>query len=276
MAKSLWNLSSEVAKYALARPPHPKEIVKHAVNFLDEEYRGPKYQALDVGCGSGISTRNLFGEFQNVLGLDASSEMINQARKGNNCGSLRFLESSAETLPVNSGSVQLILSGRAIHYFNTEAFYAEVDRVLVKYGVLCYYSTHFPTISSSNFKYGEKINKIFWTYLIDRLDGHWPVNKFSGHVISWRRRDFYMNTLAPPYPDHTRTIENITQQRGTSVIALSKELETYSPMVNLREKMGDKEADSLLARFLLECEKAGEEEGEIVFCLFVWLPDHKL
>jgi len=31
-----------------------------------------------------------------------------------------------------------------------------------------------------------------------------------------------MNTLAPPYPDHTRTIENITQQRGTSVIGISR------------------------------------------------------
>jgi ubiquinone/menaquinone biosynthesis C-methylase UbiE len=259
-SKSIWNLTADAVKYAQARPSHPKEIVRKAVDFLKEQYKGPLYQAVDVGCGSGLSTINLFGEFQSIVGVDPSQAMIEQARLMTQHGSVKFDVASAEKLPLNADSVQLVIAGRAIHYFDTASFYKEVDRVLVTGGVLCYYSVHFPTISSVNPAYGERINKIFWSYLTDRLAGHWPVNRFSGHVIDWRRRDYYFNTLVAPYPAHTRGEENIVAQRSISIQDLGRELETYSAFVNIRENKGDHVAEELLKDFRKECEEAGQEE----------------
>ena len=44
---------------------------------------------------------------------------------------MTFTRGEAECLPVAAASVQLVVVGRAIHYFDTRAFFREVDRVLV-------------------------------------------------------------------------------------------------------------------------------------------------
>ena len=91
--------------------------------------------AVDVGCGTGMSTRNLFGKFDNVLGVDLSEAMISEAQQ---CykqyqPNVAFKVAKAEAIPVPDNSTQLILVGRAIHYFDQKTFFKEVDRVLVSY-----------------------------------------------------------------------------------------------------------------------------------------------
>ena len=125
--------------------------------------------------------------------------------------------------------------GRAIHYFDIAAFYAEVDRVLVRNGVLCYYSVDFPAVSSpNNIKFGERIHDLFWKQLKSpRLSGYWPVNPSNKQIVDWDRRNFYLNVLTAPYLS-TRTDETVAGQRETSVEQLAAELSTYSAIVTLR------------------------------------------
>ena len=42
-----------------------------------------------------------------------------------------FKVAKAEAIPVESSSTQLVLVGRAIHYFDQKTFFEEVDRILV-------------------------------------------------------------------------------------------------------------------------------------------------
>ena len=88
--------------------------------------------AVDVGCGTGMSTRNLFGKFGSVLGVDLSEAMVEEAR---NCWkdhkNAEFQVAKAEQIPVENNSAQVILVGRAIHYFDQKTFFQEVDRILV-------------------------------------------------------------------------------------------------------------------------------------------------
>ena len=88
--------------------------------------------AVDVGCGTGMSTRNLFGKFSSVLGVDLSEAMVLEAR---NCwkdhNNVQFKVAKAEEIPVENNSAQVILVGRAIHYFDQKTFFQEVDRILV-------------------------------------------------------------------------------------------------------------------------------------------------
>jgi len=262
MSSSIWKLSAEAAKYAQARPSHPKEIVTIAKKFLREEYAGPAHQAVDVGCGTGLSTQNLYGEFEHNFGVDSSQAMIDQANMRNLPGSLVFETSSAENLPVGSESTQLILSGRAIHYFDIPKFFKEVDRVLIKKGVLCYYSVDFPAVSSAvNAKFGARIHDLFWSHLKSpQLSGHWPINPSNQQVVNWDRRNFYFNAMRPPY-EYSRTDETVSGQRETSIEQLAAELSTYSAIVNLREKDGDKAADDLLNEFTAAGHAIASEEG---------------
>ena len=48
-------------------------------------------------------------------------------------GIIAFKVAKAEAIPVPDNSTQLILVGRAIHYFDQKTFFKEVDRVLVSY-----------------------------------------------------------------------------------------------------------------------------------------------
>ena len=88
---------------------------------------------MDVGCGTGMSTRNLFGKFDKVLGVDLSEAMIEEAK---NCwkdySQVEFSVARAEEIPVEDKSAQVILVGRAIHYFDQATFFQEVDRILVR------------------------------------------------------------------------------------------------------------------------------------------------
>ena len=78
-----------------------------------------------------MSTRNLFGKFDNVLGVDLSKAMIEEAKECWKKENVQFKVSGAEKLPVKDSSVQLISVGRAIHYFDPKSFFKEVDRILV-------------------------------------------------------------------------------------------------------------------------------------------------
>jgi len=253
---SVWSSSGEAARYSSARPEHPLALVETAVGFLKEKYPGPLHSALDVGCGTGISTRNLCGHFEHVLGTDISEAMVCQANEDSKMrpagGGLKFLVAPAERIPLDRCSCQLILVGRAIHYFDQANFFKEVDRVLVPGGLLAYYSVHFPNILvPGDEDKSKKVDEIFWEYMNgEALDKFWPVNAYDGCQIgSTNRRDYYVNKIKSPY-NEKRLDESISYDRDVTLDTLVQELSSYSALVSLREAMGDREADRLLQEFL--------------------------
>merc|ERR1719228_3131735 len=144
-----------------------------------------------------MSTRNLFGKFENILGVDLSEAMVEQAKKDFATDPVEFKVSGAESLPVGDTSVQIVLVGRAIHYFDQKTFFQEVDRILVPGGVVAYYSVHFPTVSVENsVEKSKQVNDIFWEYMDTHLDKYWTRNAFDGETIGARnRRDYYVNII---------------------------------------------------------------------------------
>ena len=264
MQKSIWSATSEVVKYTAIRPEHPPAIVESVLRFLRLKYSGPLAQAVDVGCGSGMSTRNLFGRFERILGVDLSQAMIDQARQSfKTTPEAVFEVSRAESLAVAPESAQLVLVGRAIHYFDQEAFFREVDRILVPGGVVAYYSVHFPTISiPGKEEEGKQVNNIFWDYLDNRLESYWPVNAFDGVKIGSRnRRDYYVEGIKAPY-DETEVDESISYNREVSLAELARELDTYGGAVNHREAMGDKAADDMMKEFIERAKKVLNTESD--------------
>ena len=206
--------------------------------------------AVDVGCGTGMSTRNLFGKFDNILGVDLSAAMIEQAKKNFANDPVEFKVSPAESLPVEDGSVQTVLVGRAIHYFDQKTFFQEVNRILVPGGVLAYYSVHFPTVFvHHDEEKSKKVNDIFWEYMDTHLDKYWTRNAFDGQQIGSRRRDYYVNVIKHPFAE-TEVDETVTYDREVTLADLAKELDTYSGAVKHREDKGDKAADDMIKEFI--------------------------
>ena len=120
--------------YARYRPHlHPK-VVQQIGEFLRLDEKLP--HAVDVGCGTGLSTTPLADLADRVTGIDASPAMI-QATHGT--PRVNYLVSPAETLPLGSRSVQLVTVAGAIRWIDQGKFLPEVKRVLANPGWLVVY-----------------------------------------------------------------------------------------------------------------------------------------
>ncbi|TWW80532.1 hypothetical protein D4764_01G0003470 [Takifugu flavidus] len=100
----------------------------------DEQQRSQgqaeKSKPVDLGCGTGQTTRLLAPHFQEVVGIDVSETQLEQARAVLSCPNITYRKGTAEDLPFPDGSVDLITASSAAHYFDESKFMAEANRVL--------------------------------------------------------------------------------------------------------------------------------------------------
>ena len=104
-----FNYKSAAERYTRGRLYFHPLIVGRTKRFLS--ITEPLSSALDVGCGTGLSTIALKEIARSVIGVDASAEMVALAPKDNG---VRFLVASAENLlsarcpACGSGSLRII------------------------------------------------------------------------------------------------------------------------------------------------------------------------
>jgi ubiquinone/menaquinone biosynthesis C-methylase UbiE len=105
----------------------------------------PVPRALDVGCGTGLSTLALKGLACQVLGVDPVAAMIACARPD---PAITYVVGSAEQLPVEDATIDLVTVASALHWLATDRFFAEARRVLRPAGWLVVYDNYLVTQSN--------------------------------------------------------------------------------------------------------------------------------
>ena len=87
---------------------------------------------LDVGCGGGYISKELFDRFNcKIIGCDNSVEAIDFANKNNTFGNSVFLVASATELPFESDSVDAVVCiGVLEHIMDIDIALSEIRRVL--------------------------------------------------------------------------------------------------------------------------------------------------
>jgi SAM-dependent methyltransferase len=96
--------------------------------------------ALDVACGTGLSTIALAEHADHVVGLDISPEMMRAAPEHQHVG---YALGPAEHLPFASGSFDAVTCSSGVHWFDQERFFAELHRVMQPSGWLALYDHYF-------------------------------------------------------------------------------------------------------------------------------------
>ncbi|HSB17242.1 MAG TPA: methyltransferase domain-containing protein [Bryobacteraceae bacterium] len=92
-------------------------------------------RVLDAGCGSGYGAADLARCAATVVGVDNSAEAVAYARAHYPLPNLRFLEGSCSSLPLATGSFDLVVSFEVIEHLQDWAtFLSEVRRVLAPGG----------------------------------------------------------------------------------------------------------------------------------------------
>lgn len=119
--------------YNAARPGYPEAVLK----FIHA--RCPEAGSIvDVGCGTGILTRQLATPYEHskIWGFDINANMIKVAHAGRDVN-ISYCICRAEALPVAEDAVDLLTVAQAVHWFNRPTFFAEARRVIAADGLLC-------------------------------------------------------------------------------------------------------------------------------------------
>jgi ubiquinone/menaquinone biosynthesis C-methylase UbiE len=83
---------------------------------------------LDAGCGTGISLEPLMARGLRLTGIDPSAQMLAVARKA--APQATLVEGRVEALPFADASFDAALCAQAFHWFDADAAYAELIRVV--------------------------------------------------------------------------------------------------------------------------------------------------
>ncbi|XP_077861687.1 putative methyltransferase DDB_G0268948, partial [Saccoglossus kowalevskii] len=147
------------AAYQKFRPTYPKGVVERIISYLGDKKPGPYNLAVDVGCGSGQSTRILGDYFEQVIGCDVSESQIREAIGNNISPNVEYRNGSDRNIPAADCTVDLVTSAQASHWFNRNKFYKEVDRVLKPRGCFAVYGYGFAQLQSNT--NGKQLQSIY-------------------------------------------------------------------------------------------------------------------
>ncbi|GHB46974.1 hypothetical protein GCM10007094_40450 [Pseudovibrio japonicus] len=124
--------------YDHARPRYPEPALNHVVGLLTKASGAEQGCLLDVGCGTGILTRQLqqLSPQSKLTGCDINEDMLSEAKAKDTSGAISWHQSSAEKLPFKDAAFHMITVGQAAQWFDRSKFYKEARRVLRPNGYL--------------------------------------------------------------------------------------------------------------------------------------------
>ncbi|MCB0664895.1 MAG: class I SAM-dependent methyltransferase [Saprospiraceae bacterium] len=191
--------------YQKYRPSPPPDLIYTALNYLNKTIAGT---VVDLGCGTGISTRIWEDFAENIVGIEPSEEMIKVARKLSSPGKTEYLQRFSYKTGLASEIADIITCSQSFHWMEPKTTLAEVDRLMRPGGVLVVYDAHWPPTIN------EPLEKAYHD-LFDRVDqltgrleskimhkweksNHSENIKSSGYFSFCRKQFFHKSTVYDP------------------------------------------------------------------------------
>jgi SAM-dependent methyltransferase len=182
---------SAAQRYAKGRPYFHPFIVNRIKDFLAITER--LSSALDVGCGTGLSTIALKEIAQHISGVDASVEMIALAPKETG---IRYFVASAENLPFETNGFDLLTLSQVFHWLDPNRFVVEAARVLRPNGWLIAYDNYFSGRMVANSELHGWYKEYLARYPVPpRREVVFTPENTAPYGFHLRRKDRYDNTI---------------------------------------------------------------------------------
>jgi ubiquinone/menaquinone biosynthesis C-methylase UbiE len=129
---------SAAERYAKGRPFYHPQVIDRIKSYM--EIKEPFEHAIDVGCGTGLSTIALKEIANKIVGTDISSEMIAFASPD---PKIKYFTAPAEELPVEDKDFELMTLSSVFHWIDRNKFFKEARRVLRSQGWMIIYDNSF-------------------------------------------------------------------------------------------------------------------------------------
>ncbi len=133
------------AVYDHARPSPPAILADLLRNIAQTDFPD---QVVDLGCGTGLSTRYWIGRAKSVIGIEPTDSMRDQAEsQGGENVSYRKAFSDATGLAENS--TDIVTCAQSLHWMNPSTTFHEAARILRPGGVFAAYDYDWPPVTGS-------------------------------------------------------------------------------------------------------------------------------
>jgi len=151
-----FNPKSAAERYSKGRPDFHSNSINRIKNFLHLDKKLDR--ALDIACGTGLSTKALLEIATNVYGTDASQQMLEFAVQPDK---INYSIAKAEQQPFPGNYFDLITVSSAVHWFDIDKFLQEANRLLKSQSWLVLYENYFISEMVGNEKFKEWFPDIY-------------------------------------------------------------------------------------------------------------------
>ena len=133
------HFSGHARIYASFRPGYPEALF----DFVSGLPRG-RSRVWDCATGNGQAAVDLAERFEHVIATDASVSQLEHATPH---PKVEYRQAPAERSGLPGGSIDLVSVATAVHWFDFDRFYAEVERVLAPGGAIAVWAYNLARIS---------------------------------------------------------------------------------------------------------------------------------
>ena len=126
------SLASSFGAVATSYAEHRPDYARAAVTWALET--APGRRVLDLGAGTGKLTATLASLRADVIAVEPDLAMLSELRRAD--PAVEAVRGSAESIPLPDGSVDAVVAGNAMHWFDMAVAGPEIARVLAPGGVL--------------------------------------------------------------------------------------------------------------------------------------------
>lgn len=129
--------------YDSHRPSPPTALLD--VLCLEAQAERP-HVVVDLGSGTGLSTRAWADRADEVVGVEASPEMRDQAEAATAAENVRFVQAYAQETGLPDAGADIVTCSQSFHWMEPEPTLAEAARILRPGGVFAAYDYDWPPV----------------------------------------------------------------------------------------------------------------------------------
>jgi SAM-dependent methyltransferase len=207
------------------RPHYPTQLFAYLASIAHS-----LQNAWDCATGSGQAAVGLRRHFKHVVASDASRRQVDNAitRKG-----VYHLVATAEQTPIGSRTIDLVTVAQAMHWFDRDIFFQEVERVLKDKGILAVWTYDLLRVIPA-------IDGVLSDFYTTALGRYWPPER--GLIESgYREIHFPFDRIDTP---------DFTMMHDWDLNQLFGYLGTWSAVKRFEKAEGDNPLDHLLELLL--------------------------
>lgn len=101
---------------------------------------------VDLGSGTGLSTRAWADRADEVVGIEASAEMRRRAEEATTASNVRYVQAFADATGLPDEAADIVTCSQSFHWMEPEPTLAEVTRILRPGGVFAAYDYDWPPL----------------------------------------------------------------------------------------------------------------------------------